>query len=146
MNANKFNLEIVTWQDAERDIRFVRDAVFVDELGIPSALEWDGTDADYLYVVVKNSVRSPVGTGQIGHDGQLGRLAVLPTFRGKGLGSNILDNLIKIAEARKLASVWLNAQTSATRFYIGLGFEAVDDPFDEAGISYIRMEKQLQFD
>lgn len=48
MNANKFKLETVSWQQAERDIRIVRNAVFVDGLGIRAELEWDGTDADYI--------------------------------------------------------------------------------------------------
>lgn len=144
MNANIFNFEIVTWQDAEREIRFVRDAVFVEELGISAELEWDGPDANYFYVIARDGAGSPVGIGRIGSDGHIGRMAVLPAFRGKGIGGDILNNLLQIANANKLGNVWLNAQIAVTAFYAKYGFGPVGNKFKEAGIGHIKMELQLR--
>ncbi len=145
MNANKFNLAIVSWQQAQHDIRFVRDAVFVDELGIPSALEWDGTDADYcyVYVIARDSAGNPVGTGRIGNDGHIGRMAVLTPWRGQGVGSEILQQLLRIAGDRYLSKVWLSAQSSVTDFYTRHGFSPEGEVYTMASIDHQKMSRPI---
>lgn len=133
MSTADYSLEVVTWHEAESDIRLVRNVVFVEELGIPAELEWNGMDADYYYVIAKNSVGNVVATGRINDDGQIGRMAILPLHRGKGLGSELLNNLIQIASRKSINRVWLNAQTSVKVFYAKHGFEPVGEEFEESG-------------
>ncbi len=144
MSTPDYSLDIVTWQEAESDIRLVRNVVFVEELGIPADLEWNGLDADYYYVIARDSVGKSVATGRINDNGQIGRMAVLPVHRGKGLGSALLKNLIQIANSKRINRVWLNAQASVKAFYAKHGFEPVGEEFEEAGISHIKMEKQIR--
>ena len=73
----------------------------------------------------------------------MGRIAVLREWRGQGIGSMIVDFLSTSAEARGLDRVYLNSQRSATGFYKALGFTAAGDPFMEAGIEHVRMEKPI---
>lgn len=144
MSTPGYSLEIVTWQEAESDIRLVRNVVFVEELGIPAELEWNGLDADYVYVIARDSAGNTVATGRINGDGNIGRMAVLPLHRGKGLGSELLKNLIQIANRKRINRVWLNAQIGVEAFYAKHGFEPVGEEFEEAGISHVKMEKQIR--
>jgi len=146
MMTNNINLEIVTWQQAQHDIQLVRNAVFVDELCIPAALERDGTGADFFYVVAKDAAGGPVGTGRIGKDGHIGCMAVPPAFRGRGLGGNMLNSLLQITVSNKLNKVCLNAQTSVTAFYAKRGFTPGGKEFEKAGVGHIKMVQLLRDD
>jgi len=39
--------------------------------------------------------------------------------------------------------VWCHAQVSAVPFYLRLGYRITSEPFDEAGIEHVRMEREL---
>jgi predicted GNAT family N-acyltransferase len=39
--------------------------------------------------------------------------------------------------------VWCNAQRSAVPLYEHLGYTVTGEPFDEAGIEHVRMERRL---
>jgi predicted GNAT family N-acyltransferase len=63
--------------------------------------------------------------------------------RGLGIGSRLVEGLMRIAAERGLGNVYLNSQINAVGFYRALNFEAVGDPFMEADIEHLRMERQL---
>jgi predicted GNAT family N-acyltransferase len=131
-------LEDTDWARSEADLRRVRMAVFVLEQGIPEADEWDSADSAAAHVLVRLN-RDPVGTGRLEATGKIGRLAVVPTARGLGIGSLLLKRLVGIARQRGLDAVFLNAQVSALGFYVEHGFLAEGPEFDEAGIRHRRM-------
>jgi predicted GNAT family N-acyltransferase len=74
---------------------------------------------------------------------KIGRMAVLPEFRGTGVGRDILRFLMKSARERGLRKAILHAQLSAQGFYLKEGFMPLGDVFDEAGIAHRKMEKLL---
>ena len=134
--------------DFERDyaaIRGVRFAVFVDEQRIDPDLEMDERDAHCVHVLAHGAGGEPVGTGRIDFEaaGKVGRVAVLASARGSGVGTALMRKLHALALARGLAAVWCNAQVSAVPFYTGLGYRIVSERFDEAGIEHVRMELAL---
>jgi len=131
-------VEVTDWATSEVDLRAIRQAVFIDEQGIPPADEWDPLDAGSTHVLVRLK-RDPVGTGRLEATGKIGRLAVLKTARRLGIGSRVLGRLIEIARRRGLAAVFLNAQLTALDFYDVHGFVAEGAEFDEAGIRHRRM-------
>ena len=95
------------------------------------------------------SVAPVVGTARLigGASGQykLGRLAVYPRWRGKGVGTRLLRLLEEAALARGATRLHLHAQTHAEAFYAKQGY-AVDGPraeFLEDGIPHVRMSKPL---
>lgn len=120
----------------------IRSAVFAREQGIPAALDLDGRDARSLHVLARCG-GAPVGTGRIQPDGHIGRVAVLPPHRGKGLGAAIVRELVAIAIERKLPLASLSAQARAVGFYEKLGFVPRGDVYIEAGIEHLDMERRL---
>lgn len=129
--------------DAQRDAaRPIRYEVFVLEQGVPLEIEWDDMDPLCVHAVAYDEGRA-VGTGRLLPDGHIGRMAVLGTVRGKGVGSALLDALTAQAKARGDKAVILNAQTHAAPFYLRHGFVPEGGEFIEAGIPHLRMRRVL---
>ena len=84
-----------------------------------------------------------IGCGRLLPDGHIGRLAVLPAWRGRDVGSALLGQLVDLARARGHARVILNSQTQAMPFYARHGFVAVGDEYLEAGIPHRTMTRCL---
>jgi predicted GNAT family N-acyltransferase len=125
-------------------IRHVRFAVFVDEQGVPEDIELDDRDQRCTHVLAYDSDRA-VGTGRIDVEagGKIGRVAVLVEARGRGVGTALMHRLHDLAVEAALRSVWCNAQISAVPFYVRLGYSVTSEPFDEAGIEHVRMQREL---
>lgn len=141
-----FTVRQASWP-ADRDaLRWVREAVFVHEQGVPIALEWDGLDEPAVHVLACDEGDRPIGCGRLvieGDAAHLGRMAVLAHWRGHGVGRALLDALMAAARARGLGRAWLNAQTTATAFYAKAGFLRMGKEFLDAGIPHLRMERAL---
>ncbi|MCA1220527.1 GNAT family N-acetyltransferase [Streptomyces sp. 8L] len=136
--------------------RAVRKEVFVREQGVPEDLEYDGRDGDALQVLATAPDGTPLGTGRLlygpgaadvtggdGRVGALGRLAVLASARGAGVGAALVRAIEEAARAAGLGAVDLHAQTHALRFYERLGYEAYGDEFFDAGIPHRSMRRAL---
>lgn len=133
----------VGWAAGRRDLERIRRAVFVHEQGIPESDEWDAEDATSVHVLATLN-REPVGTGRLNPAGKIGRIAVLPGLRGRGIGSMILDALLHEARRLGIREPCLHAQLQAVPFYERLGFERKGEVFDEAGIPHVRMSLVLE--
>jgi predicted GNAT family N-acyltransferase len=136
-------LEIVRWQDDRPRIEHVRRAVFIEEQSVPEAEEWDESDPLCWHLLALTPNRDVVGTGRLDPAGKIGRVAVLPQYRGTGVGAAIVSHLVNLAAGQGLTQVYLNAQTSALRFYERLGFQAEGPEFDEVGIPHRRMRQRI---
>ncbi|MNT36829.1 putative N-acetyltransferase YjcF [compost metagenome] len=84
-----------------------------------------------------------MATGRLLPDGHIGRMAVLKTARGTGVGALVLEALMEKAEQLGYPELVLNAQTHAAPFYAREGFAQVGEEFEEAGIPHIEMRKRL---
>jgi predicted GNAT family N-acyltransferase len=74
----------------------------------------------------------------------LGRLAVLGSARGTGLGAALVGSVEAEARRRGLSQVYLEAQTHALAFYEKLGYAAHGPEFDAGGgIPHRAMTKRL---
>jgi predicted GNAT family N-acyltransferase len=137
-------LETARWQHDRRRIESVRRAVFIEEQGIPEHEEWDDSDPVCWHVLALGPNRDVVGTGRLDPAGKIGRVAVLPQYRGTGVGAAIVSHLVGLAGEQGLAQVHLNAQSSALGFYERLGFRADGPEFDEVGIPHRRMRQRIE--
>jgi predicted GNAT family N-acyltransferase len=140
----EFAVRSADWSRDQRKLKAIRFEVFCVEQRVPEELEWDGIDVDCLHAIAEDGMGRPVGCGRLLPDGHVGRMAVLAAWRGKGVGSALLDHLVALARARGDAKAMLNAQTHALPFYERHGFAAVGEPFDEAGIPHRAMERYLR--
>lgn len=129
-----------SWHAQGDQLLSVRHRVFVDEQGVPAELEHDAEDANALHLLAFNAAGEAVGTARMLSDGHIGRMAVLASWRGQGIGGQILQRLVRLAEANKLPQPFLHAQCRATGFYERFGFVAVGPVFLDAGIEHRLMK------
>ncbi|MFZ6642094.1 GNAT family N-acetyltransferase [Undibacterium sp. TC4M20W] len=139
MNTENLRLVIADWATLQKDAQAIRYEVFVIEQKIPVELEWDAADAECLHAVAYEVDGKAVGTGRLLPDAHIGRMAVLATARGLGVGAQILRALMKEAKARGEVAVRLNAQQSAENFYLKEGYTRDGEIFEEAGIPHVSM-------
>jgi predicted GNAT family N-acyltransferase len=133
------DLRPATWADDRAALQSVRRSVFIEEQGIPESDEWDDIDPVARHVLVVAGNRDAVGTGRLEPTGKIGRVAVLPQYRGTGVGSLIMGHLVNHATESGFTKVYLHAQAAAAGFYERLGFRAEGPVFEECGIPHLRM-------
>ncbi len=135
----RFIVEPANWSTDAATLCAIRLRVFVEEQGVPLQLEWDGEDERCEHALAQSLDGTPVGTGRLLPEGRIGRLAVLPEWRGQGAGSALLVYFVELARKKGFASVTLHAQTRATAFYARHGFAAHGAEFMDAGIPHVAM-------
>ena len=130
---------IKSWQDAEPEAYPIRKRVFVDEQGVPEVMELDEHDPTAQHVLAYVNSQC-VGTARLvtlpGHIGRIGRMAVLPAERGRGIGRQLLCALLELSKSQGITQLELHVQLSAIPFYEQLGFVAQGEVYDEAGIAH----------
>lgn len=131
------------WAAMQADAKPIRLEVFVQEQNVPADLEMDDKDAVCVHAVAYDEAGKPIGTGRLLPDGHIGRMAVLKTARGTGVGGAILKGLMDKAQARGDERVVLSAQTHAAEFYLAHGFAMAGGVFHEAGIPHIEMQYEF---
>jgi predicted GNAT family N-acyltransferase len=117
--------------------------VFILEQGVPEREEWDDADPASWYVLAVTPKRDAVGTARLEPTGKIARVAVLPQYRGAGIGGAMVGHLVALARTLGLTQVHLNSQASATGFYERLGFLAEGPEFMEVGIPHQRMNLRI---
>lgn len=139
-----FIIRPVNWQAHRDKLHAIRRTVFIEEQNVPEELEWDEIDARCYHVLAFAADGTPIGTGRLVLDGHIGRMAVLREWRGKGVGSAILETLLGYAQKEGFRTVKLHAQTHAVGFYAKRGFKVAGGEFMEAGIPHRTMTIKLK--
>lgn len=123
----------------------IREKVFVEEQGFKE--EFDAADGVSVHLVAFDCGK-PVATCRFFKGDEegvylIGRIAVMPEYRKKGVGASIVSEAEKLAaEAGGRESV-VHAQTHASGFYAKLGYQPFGEPDDEEGVPHIWMRKAL---
>lgn len=137
---------VVAATPRQRDDAFaVRIAVFVEEQGISREDELDDQDATAVHCVGYDG-GAPVAAGRLlVADGyaKIGRMAVLASHRGRGIGARLLEVLEQQGVACGIRDFKLSAQLPARGFYQSCGYTATGAVYDEVGIPHIAMEKRV---
>ncbi len=140
--SQAFRIRLADWQADRAALRAIREQVFVREQSVPLEMEWDEFDIVSRHVLAEASGR-PIGTGRLLPDGHIGRMAVLPEWRGQGVGGALLQTLLDTARAAGHERAVLNAQVQATAFYRRFGFEPEGEAFLDADIPHVAMFRRL---
>jgi predicted GNAT family N-acyltransferase len=124
----------------------LRRRVFIEEQSVPEHEEVDGRDGEAVHLLATCD-GVPVGCARLlatGGTGKIGRVCVLPDWRGRGIGAAIVRAAVgDFAGRGGIAGVKLGAQTHAIGFYAALGFTAEGPEYLDAGIAHRDMWLQL---
>src|SRR5882672_10152170 len=98
-------IELMSWERAREEASAIRFRVFVEEQGVPRSIELDDLDAVCVHALAYDDGGTPdpgtvIGTGRLLPDAHIGRMAVLEQWRGRGVGSRILQSLMDKARER----------------------------------------------
>ncbi|MGD9328929.1 MAG: GNAT family N-acetyltransferase [Cyclobacteriaceae bacterium] len=123
----------------------IRHEVFVIGQNVPAELEVDEYESDAIhYLAFLNN--NPVGAARwrITEQGvKLERFAVLNEFRGRGIGSAMVEKILSDIKRDPEAGnkeIYLHAQMDAIPLYRKFGFVKYGNMFDEAGLMHYAMK------
>ena len=131
------------WDSCKRDATLIRHEVFVQEQHVPIEEELDLEDARCIHAVAYDEQGVAVGTGRLLPNAHIGRMAVRASYRGRGVGSDLLRALVNEARRHQHLEVVLAAQVHAQPFYAAHGFVAEGGVFLDAGIEHVTMRHLL---
>ena len=97
----------------------IRIKVFVEEQQVPLEEERDAYDDAALHFGAFVGDKM-VGTGRVvftDKKGKIGRIAILPEYRGFGIGTKLMETIVRTCEEQELTEVFLGAQLQALNFY-----------------------------
>jgi len=119
----------------------IRIRVFVREQRVPVEIELDADDQHAIHFLATSSGKA-VGTARVvmrHGDAKIGRMAVLKSYRRRGVGAALLKRAVLAAKRLRARRIYLHAQVAVTGFYERMGFRAVGRVFDEAEIAHLKM-------
>jgi len=125
----------------------IRETVFVAEQNVPLELEHDEFDRVALHFLVSDD-GVPIATARVvfkddGATAKIGRVAVLASQRGAGIGKLLMTAIEAAPELAGADKFGLEAQIQALGFYERLGYRAYGEEFLDAGIPHRFMEKRV---
>jgi predicted GNAT family N-acyltransferase len=118
----------------------IRTQVFVGEQKVDPALEYDHEEESHFYLLYYEG--KPVANARWRETEKgikLERFAMLKEYRNKGLGTLLLQEVLK--DVSKLGKkIYLHSQLKAISYYERAGFVKKGELFTEAGIEHYQME------
>lgn len=142
MTESNTDISLADWVKDQLELSKIRRQVFIEEQHVPEELEWDEHDntSTHFIVTIDDKV---VATARLKPDGQIGRMAVLASYRDQGIGSRLLAFVIQTAASQHMKQAYLHAQVSAIPFYEKHGFTTNSDVFYEADIPHRKMTLKI---
>ncbi|MGB3536276.1 MAG: GNAT family N-acetyltransferase [Microcoleaceae cyanobacterium] len=139
---NHLSIQVVNYMVENLAIQAIRHQVFEIEQGIAHELEFDGKDETAQHLLAYWN-QKPVGTTRIRYlsteIAKIERLAILPEFRGKGVGSELMNKALEIIRQTQVKQVIVHAQEYVKKLYLKLGFKVIGECFYEANIPHFKM-------
>ncbi|OTG77932.1 GNAT family N-acetyltransferase [Acinetobacter terrae] len=135
---SQFTIRTGHWDELQNDAKLIREQVFIQEQQIPVADEWDAEDAISLHFVVYDQDH-PIATARLLQNNSVGRVAVLKSHRGVGIGKLLMQQIIQQAKHEQRKFLKLSSQVHAIQFYVGLGFKVEGEQYLDCGIPHIDM-------
>lgn len=118
----------------------IRRKVFVVEQNVKSDMEFDAFETQSQHYLAYCDNRA-VGTArwrETPHGIKLERFAVLPQYRGMGVGKVLLMHLIEDTKIHN-KTIYVTAQTHMYKFFENAGFRLIEGEFTEVGIPHYKL-------
>ena len=126
------------------DVFRLRQQVFVVEQGDPyDDLDGRDTEPGTVHVVVRDDADEVVGVARVLDDGEewrIGRVALAPRARGRGLSGPLMTACLEVCQGRPVV---LAAQTPLAGWYSTFGFEVCGPEFLDGSIPHLPMVRPL---
>lgn len=126
------------------DAEMIRRSVFMDEQGFKN--EIDDTDNTAVHIVLYDGT-DPAAVCRYFKDGDcyhIGRVAVMKSYRGRGIGKVIMDAAENEIRKDGGVKVVISAQTRARDFYEKCGYTAFGEIYLDEFCPHIGMYKNLK--
>lgn len=136
-------VDSTSWAEQEATIRALRREVFVRELQMAAPAEFDEWDPVSFHILATGPDGQAIGVARMLPHGYIGHLAVLPSWRNKGVGQALLESVFELACRNGLKKLVLHAKAQITDYYARFGFVQEGDVFIEADRPHVMMLKQL---
>ena len=133
-----FTIRAGRWDELQNDAKLIREQVFIQEQQIAVEDEWDAEDAVSVHFVVYDQDQ-PIATARLLQNNSVGRVAVLKSHRGVGIGKLLMQQIIQQAKHEQRKFLKLSSQVYAMQFYTGLGFKVEGEQYLDCGIPHIDM-------
>jgi predicted GNAT family N-acyltransferase len=130
-----FYAKSVDWDNERHILKKIRDKVFVCQWRIPAKSEFDHQDSIAFHVLVVDDHNQYIATGRITPEGEIGRIAVEPEFRGPKVYQVLFDALLNIARAHGLQDVSVQCALEGVNYYLQQGFRPIGKVFMDAGVA-----------
>ncbi len=138
-----YQIETADWLHHERDLRGLRNAIFIRELGgtlggtlgeslagtlgkslgRPEEHEWESSDSEGYHLLARGGEPpEPIGSVRWQHTGEIAHLGVLPAWRRRGLGSALLAAAVRGLRDTEQTTAWLHAHPDNLAFFRQRGF------------------------
>ncbi|HBO49340.1 MAG TPA: GNAT family N-acetyltransferase [Alphaproteobacteria bacterium] len=126
----------------------LRYKILLEPLGLKFLDSFRAKEANYLHIgcieqlddkLVGGLILAPLDNEKI----RLMQVAVDTVYRGEGVGRELVKYAEKRAKEAGYSQIIMHAMLSVVGFYEKLGYHAEGDIFDEQGITFIKMVKDL---
>lgn len=137
--------KITSKEDLEKALK-IREIVFIKGQKVPIKRERDGLESKYIHFLAKYKNKY-IATARIRplnkKEAKFERIAVLKSYRKKGIGLAIIKYMIKYCKKNKFKKISLGAQLPSLKFYKKAGFKTKDKIFLDANIKHKKMIMKL---
>ena len=139
----------VTDQTTLEQCLAIRNDVFTVEKQVPKSVEVDEYDClcdacDHFLVQVGGENAGAVRClHRAAHEIQVQRFCLYARFRGGGTGKAMMEYLAQHYRAQGFTKLCLDAKFAVSGFYESCGCRVVSEPFIEANVLHVKMEKDL---
>ena len=126
----------------------LRYKILLEPLGLKFLDTFRNKEANYLHIgcveqlddkLVGGLILAPLDNEKI----RLMQVAVDTVYRGEGIGRELVKYAEKRAKEAGYSKIIMHAMLSVVGFYEKLGYHAEGDVFDEQGITFLKMVKDL---
>ncbi len=144
--VDSISIKEVKTPEELKQAQAIRVKILETEQGFPHDMNIDGLDeaADHV-LILDDGV--PVATARLtvtdSGEGKIGRIAVLGSHRGIGLGRRLIRALEGAAKARGLHTIHLEPHTHLEPFFQTLGYERIAEPVTVGSHRLLGMVKRL---
>ena len=126
----------------------LRYKILLEPLGLKFLDSFRAKEANYLHIgcveqlddkLVGGLILAPLDNERI----RLMQVAVDTVYRGEGVGRELVKYAEKRAKEAGYSKIIMHAMLSVVGFYEKLGYHAEGEVFDEQGITFLKMVKDL---